>query len=62
MEEAIPLFIHVYNQHYSIEICIAELKRKGFSQMETVRVLMEVLAIDFVKADEVVRSSLAWSN
>ncbi|GAB4019288.1 hypothetical protein [Spirosoma koreense] len=62
MENALALFRQVYEQHRDIQICIAELKRVGFSQIETIKVLMEVLTIDVVKADEMVRSSIAWSN
>jgi hypothetical protein len=62
MEEALALFKQLYKQHHDVEVCIAELKRKGFSQIETVRVLTKVSAISDTKADEVVRDSLAWSK
>jgi len=62
MEKSLLLFKKVYQQHRSIEIGIAELKRKGFSRMDTVRALMEVLRVSVVQADEMVHNSLAWSN
>ena len=60
MEEALALFRKVYQQHRSIETCIAELKRKGFSQMTAVRVIMEVCVLDAVEADELVYDSVTW--
>jgi hypothetical protein len=60
MDEALTLFRQVYYQHRSIEKGIAELKRKGFTQMDTIRVLMEVSAISVVEADEIVCNSAAW--
>jgi hypothetical protein len=62
MEEAIALFWQVFKQTDSMEICIAELKRKGFSQLETIKILMEVSAISLVEAEKLVLNSLAWSN
>ncbi|AUD04814.1 hypothetical protein CWM47_25025 [Spirosoma pollinicola] len=62
MEEAIALFKKVYQQNGSTEVCIAELKRMGFTQMDTIRVLMEVSSLSVVEADEIVHKSLAWSN
>jgi hypothetical protein len=62
MDEALTLFRQVYYQHHSIEKGIAELKRKGFSQMDTVRVLMEIKAISVVEADEIVCNSATWKD
>jgi hypothetical protein len=62
MGEALTLFRQVYYQHHSVEEGIVELKRKGFSQMDTVRVLMEINAISVVEADEIVCNSAAWKD
>jgi len=62
MDNALALFIQVYKQHRDIEICIAELKRKGFSQLDTIRVLMQLPRISVVQADEIVRQSIAWRD
>jgi hypothetical protein len=62
MEEASSLFRELYNQHYSIEICIAELKRKGFNQLDTVKALVEVAAFNIVDADKVVCTSITWTS
>jgi hypothetical protein len=62
MEEATSLFRGVYKQYHDIQICTAELKRRGFTQMDTIKVLMEVSAISLVEADKVVRDSLAWKD
>jgi hypothetical protein len=62
MKEALTLFRQVYYQHRSVEEGIAELKLKGFSQMDTIRVLMIIRAISIVKADEIVCDSAAWNN
>jgi hypothetical protein len=62
MKEGSNLFRQLYHQHHDIEICIAELKRKGFSQLDTIRVLEEVAAISITDSDKVVRASLAWTS
>ena len=62
MEEALSLFKQVYEQHHSIEVGIAELKRNGFSQTDTIKVLMEALSISITQADKLVYYSLAWNN
>ncbi len=62
MDDALALFIQVYKQHRDVEICIAELKRKGYSQLDTIKVLMHVPGISVVKADEIVRKSVVWSR
>ncbi|QDK80813.1 hypothetical protein EXU85_20260 [Spirosoma sp. KCTC 42546] len=62
MEKDVTLFWQVYKQTASIETCIAELKRKGFSQLATIKVLLVVSAISLVDADKLVSNSLAWSN
>lgn len=62
MKDAFTLFKEVYDQHHDVEKGIAELKRKGFGQMDTVKVLMQALSIDIVRADELVRDSLAWTT
>jgi len=62
MEGAVELFRQVYEQHHRVEVGIAELKRKGFTQLQTVSVLMEVLAITLVEADKLVRNSLTWHD
>ncbi len=62
MEDAIALFIDVYKQHHSVDICIAELKRKGFTQVDTIKVLMVVAKVSIVRADEIVRNSMVWSD
>jgi hypothetical protein len=62
MEEATALFRRAYEQHHDIQICIAELKRKGFTQTDTIKVIMEVSSISLVEADEIVRNSLAWKD
>jgi hypothetical protein len=61
MNEPLSLFIQVYKQHHNVELCIAELKRKGFSKHETVKVLLQVTDISSSQAEELVRCSLAWS-
>lgn len=60
-DSVLVLFNQVYLEHHSLEICIAELKRKGFTQMATIRVLMEALAISAVEADELVLNSVVWA-
>lgn len=62
MEQSLNLFKQIYHQYHDIEICIAELKRKGFSQMDTVKVLMEIGKISILEADRVVSSSRAWKS
>ncbi|SFE89128.1 hypothetical protein [Spirosoma endophyticum] len=62
MQNAHALFKRVYQESASIEICIAELKRYGYSYLETIRVLMDVAAIDLVRADYLVMNSVAWYN
>lgn len=62
MEGAIELFRQVYEQHYNIEVGIAELKRKGYTQTETVETLMEVFAISLVESDKLVQNSLTWQD
>ncbi|RZK64258.1 MAG: hypothetical protein EOO85_29995 [Pedobacter sp.] len=62
MEQPLSLFKQVYEQHHNVEIGIAELKRKGFGQMDTIKALMEALAISVIQADEMVYNSLAWSD
>lgn len=62
MDEALTLFRQAYYQHFSLEEGIAELKRKGFTQMDTIKVLMEVKAISIIEADEIVCNSVAWKN
>jgi len=62
MEKALSLFRRLYEQHQDVELCMVELKRKGFSQMDTIKVLMSVSAMSLVKADEVVRDSLTWNR
>ena len=62
MEDALALFSEMYKLHHSIEICIAELKRKGFTQVDTIKVLMEVISVNVVQADEIVHNSVAWTN
>ena len=59
--KSLILFRQVYQQHTSIDVCIAELRRRGFTQMDTVRALMECKGIAVVKADEMVATSLTWS-
>lgn len=61
-EEATVLFRQVYEQRHNIQICIAELKRKGFTQLDTIKALIEVFAISLVEADEVVCNSLVWKD
>lgn len=61
MDSALLLFNQVYLEHHSLEICIAELKRNGFTRMDTIRVLMEALAISAVEADELVLNSVLWA-
>ena len=62
MEEALYLFRRVLDQHQSVELGVAELKREGFSQLQTIRVLMEALSVSVVEADELVYHSVAWSD
>lgn len=62
MEEASSIFREVYHQHHNIELCIAELKRKGFSQLDAMKVLVEVAGFNIVDADKVVRNSISWTN
>lgn len=62
MEEALDLFKKVYKQHLSVELCIAELKRKGVSQVTTTKVIMNVLKLSAVEADELVHNSIVWSH
>jgi len=62
MEEASNLFNQVYDQYHDIEICIAELKRKGFSQIITIKVLVEVGSISIIDADKLVSASLVWRS
>lgn len=61
MDEALALFKETYIQTQSIEICIAELKRKGFNRNDTIKVLMMVSKINVIDADKRVMNSLAWS-
>jgi hypothetical protein len=59
MDEALTLFRRAYYQHFSLEDGIAELKRKGFTQMDTIKVLMEMRAISIIEANEIVYNSAA---
>ena len=61
MEKAISLFRAVILKTHSIEIAIAELKRKGYSQNDTIYVLMQVLKINVADADRWVRNSFIWN-
>lgn len=62
MEASATLFKTVYVDNQDVEICIAELKRKGFTQNDTIRAMMEVLGVDATIADQQVRDSLAWQD
>ncbi|GAB4023427.1 hypothetical protein GCM10028808_73860 [Spirosoma migulaei] len=62
MQDAQSVFKQVYLETNSIEMGIAELKRHGFSQNDTIQVLMHVLNMTVVEADKRVMNSLVWSN
>lgn len=62
MERAVTVFIQVVNHTQSLEIGIAELKRKGYSQNDTIKVMMQVLGMNIVEADQRVRESLVWND
>lgn len=60
MEAAAQLFKAVYFNTQDVEVCIAELKRKGFTQNDTIRAMVEVLEVDAALAGQWVKESLAW--
>ncbi len=62
MENATSVFEKEYQNSQSIEIGIAELRRKGFSQINAIIVLIEVFKVNVVEADKLLLNSLAWSN
>lgn len=62
MKDAIIVFRQVYLNTQSYEACVAELKRKGFSRNDTIKVIMEVLKVNVVVADKFILDSLMWNE
>ncbi len=62
MKDANTLLREVYLNSESVEICIAELKRKGFTKNETIYALMDILELDVAVADRFVENSLVWND
>ncbi|MFD1145303.1 hypothetical protein ACFQ4C_29505 [Larkinella insperata] len=60
MQEAVGLLSKMYTKYQDVEVCIAELKRKGFDRQQTIYALMEVLKVNVVVADNWVLHSIAW--
>lgn len=59
---AVTLFKKVYQQTGgSTESAILELQRGGYTQVDTVRVLMDVFEVTRAYAEQVVANSIAWN-
>lgn len=58
---AVELFKAVYRAtDGSIEAAILELKRTGWSQLETVYVIEQVFSVTTAYAEQLVTTSMAW--
>ncbi|WP_381508219.1 hypothetical protein [Spirosoma flavum] len=62
MVDAVGTFKREYMNSFSLEEGMLELKRKGFTEMDAIKVMMQLLHIDLVEADRVVRESDIWTK
>lgn len=58
---------NIFNQTYikenpeSLEVALQSLKNKGYSQMQSIFLLIEILKLSFVDANRIILNSKAWN-
>jgi hypothetical protein len=61
-EEMRSYFKQNYKDGQSLENVLIELKERGYSQMQSVFLLIEQLKLSFVEANRIVLNSKAWNS
>lgn len=53
---------YIDDNHESLEAALMALKNKGYSQMQTVFLLIETLKLNFVEANRIILNSKTWNT
>ncbi|GAB4043108.1 hypothetical protein [Spirosoma litoris] len=60
--DSIATFLNAFESEKDIEAGLLSLKNKGFSQVDSIKVLMRVLNVSLSEADKIVLNSTTWKD